>query len=155
MPLSEDILQRLETLESENMIRRLMADYTEVRDRNIGEGDYISNLFTPDGIWEGTGQFEKTLGRFEGREAIRQRFSQKLPFAIHYLTNECITVNGETAVGKWKLWHPSTIQGRAMWVAGHYHNNFIRIDEVWKFRHLRISAIFVAPYEEGWAKIPD
>ncbi len=151
MTFSEDILQRLDALESEGAIRRLMVDYTEVRDHNMGEGDYIANLFTRDGIWEGTGLFEKTLGRFEGREAIKQRFSKQLPFAIHYITNEAIVVNGNTATGKWKLWHPSTINGQAMWVAGHYHNDFVRVDGIWKFRHLRISGIFVANYEEGWA----
>lgn len=154
MSTIEDVLGRLETLESESAIRRLMAEYLATRDFAEEKGRHIAGLFIEDGIWEGAGLFAPLLGSHVGREAIEQRFSKPMPFSVHIAGCESISVNGEEAVGRWVFLQPSVINGQAMWVAGRYDNAFVRVDGQWKFKHIGIEGIFFAPYRDGWAKPP-
>ena len=69
-------------------------------------------LFTEDALWESPG-----LGRFEGREAIRNFFrgaSAIFPFAIHYSLNGHIEVDVDTARARWYLFMPCTVAQSAM-----------------------------------------
>ena len=65
------------------------------------DADGIAMLFTEDALWESPG-----LGRFEGREAIRDFFREAsgiFSFAIHYSLNGHIEVEGDTARARWYL----------------------------------------------------
>lgn len=154
MGTNEDLNQRLDILESEAAIRRLMAEYLEARDLGMESGTYIAHLFVADGIWEGVGRLAEVLGFHQGRDAIERRFSAPLPFSVHFLTNESITVDGDTAVGTWRYLQSTVYQGQAVWIAGRYHNDFVRVEGRWKFQHVRIDAMFMTPYEDGWVKTP-
>jgi SnoaL-like domain len=145
MGTSEDLIQRLDVLESEGTLRRLMAEYLEARDFGAGNGIHIAKLFTDDGIWEGVGQLAAVLGSHEGCDAIERRFSAPLPFSVHFLTNESIIVDGDTAVGTWRYLQSTVYKGQAVWIAGHYHNDFVRVEGQWKFQHVRIDAIASYP----------
>lgn len=150
----EGLLRRVDALESEREIRRLMAEYQDARDFGMGQGAFIANLFTADGIWEGVDRLAEALGSHEGREAIERRFSAPLPFSVHFLTNEAITVEGDIALGTWRFLQTAVYKGQAVWIAGRYRNDFVRVEGQWKFRHVRIEGIFVTPYEDGWVKTP-
>lgn len=152
MSTTENVLSRLEALESAGAIRRLMAEYLATRDFAEEKGQHIASLFVPDGIWEGAGLFAPILGSHAGREAIEQRFSQPMPFSFHLAGCESISVIGDAAVGRWVFLQPSVINGQAMWVAGRYDNEFVRVNGQWKFKHIRVEGIFSCPYEDGWAK---
>ncbi len=154
METSEELRQRLDVLESEGTIRRLIAEYLDARDLGIGGGTHIARLFSADGIWEGVGRLAQVLGSHHGRDAIERRFSVPLPFSVHFLTNESITINGDTAVGAWRYLQSTVYKGQAVWIAGRYSNDFVRIEGQWKFQHVRIDALFVTPYEDGWVKTP-
>ncbi|MBV9228695.1 MAG: nuclear transport factor 2 family protein [Chloroflexi bacterium] len=149
---SEELLHRLDILESEAAIRRLMAEYLDARDLGTGSGAYVARLFSADGIWEGVNRLAEVLGSHQGRDAIARRFSAPLPFSAHFLTNESITIEGDTAVGTWRYLQSTVYQGQAVWIAGRYHNDFVRVEGQWKFQHVRIDALFVTPYEDGWVK---
>ncbi len=154
MRTSEELSQRLDVLESEAAIRRLMAEYLEIRDFGTGSGSGIAGLFSADAIWEGVGRLAAVLGSHHGRHAIERRFSAPLPFSVHFLTNESITIDGDTAVGTWRYLQSTVYKGQAVWVGGRYHNDFVRVQGQWKFQHIRIDAMFVTPYEDGWVKTP-
>jgi hypothetical protein len=154
MITSEDLIRRLDVLESEGAIRRLMAEYLDARDLGTGSGTYIASLFSVDGIWEGVDRLAEVLGSHQGREAIERRFSASLPFSVHFLTNESISIDGDTAVGTWRYLQSAVLKGQAVWIAGRYRNDFVRIEGQWKFRHVRMEAMFVTPYEDGWVKTP-
>ena len=47
-----------------------------------------------------------------------------------------------------------TLQGQALWIAGHYRADFVQTEGGWKIKHLQIENFFSTPYEEGWAKTP-
>lgn len=154
MTTIDDLVRRLDALESESAIRRLMAAYEEARDVQQ-DSEEFARLFTPDGIWEAVGPMAAVLGCHQGREAIARRTAASIrmaPFTAHFLANEAITIEGETASGRWAFLQAATTEGVATWVAGHYHVDFVRDDGRWLIRHLRLNNVFVTPYEEGWAK---
>lgn len=147
-PLSlEARIRRLEDIEE---IRQLKARYAAFCDDHF-DADGIASLFVEEGIWEGAGQ------HLAGREAIR-RFWQPIdpPFASHLLTNPVITVDGDTANGKWWLIGPMTRleEGRqvACWQLATYDDDYIRTAEGWRFRHLRVDLKFRARHADGWAE---
>ena len=90
----EGLESRVRTLEDTNAIRNLKARYAELCDDNYNpEG--IAALFVEDAVWE-----SGSLGRFEGRDAIRDFFrgaSKIFTFAIHCSLNSQIEVTGDTA----------------------------------------------------------
>lgn len=144
--------ERMQAVEDVNAIRNLKSLYAAYCDNNYNP-DGIASLFTDDAVWESKG-----LGRFEGREAIRDFFrgvSHVFTFAIHYSLNGQIDVNGDTAEAQWYLFMPCTlgVDNRAMWRAGIDHETYIRVDGEWKFSSKESAPLFHTPYEEGWAKI--
>src|SRR5690242_11097298 len=113
----EQIERRLHVLEDAEAIRNLKARYAALCD-NQYDADGIAGLFTEDAVWE-----SPALGRFEGRNAIRnffRRASGIFSFAIHYSLNGHIEVDGDTARARWYLFMPCTVAAgnQAMWRAG-------------------------------------
>lgn len=148
-----EIEKRLQALEDIEAIKKLKARYCAYCDEGY-DADGIANLFTEDGVWDG-GLF----GRFEGREAIRSFFqgaSQMIPFALHYVTNSAIEVEGDQAQGTWYLFQACTFAegNQAVWGAGRYQEKYIRIGGEWKFKNLTVASFFWTPYEQGWVKRP-
>jgi ketosteroid isomerase-like protein len=143
--------QRVQTLEDVNAIQHLKARYAAYCDDQYNP-DALAALFTEDAVWESQG-----LGRFEGREAIREFFrgaSQLFTFAIHYSLNGQIDVQGDTARAQWYLFMPCTLgaDNRAMWRAGVDQEEYVRVAGEWKFTRKSSAPLFHTPFEEGWAK---
>jgi hypothetical protein len=152
----DSILKRLDVLESESAIRKLQCAYMEACDFHIGYP--IGELFAPDGVWEGVGRFASGFGATVGREAVAQQFEDdkgRLPYAAHFLTNEQIWVDGDTARAKWMFYEPAEHrQAGAIVIAGRYDNDYVRIDGKWFIKHLRCDDIFVSTLKDGWAGFP-
>ncbi|AQA03987.1 hypothetical protein BVC93_17855 [Mycobacterium sp. MS1601] len=154
----QDVLRRLDRLESESAVRAVKAHYMQWADekRRLGMGE----LFWEDAVWEELDLTGQTVpgARWDGRDAIAQMFNEspeRLHFTVHYLMNEEITVTGDTAVGRWKLLEPCTVRDEtAVWQGGHYVDDFERRDGVWKIRHLRLTLDFQTPYHDGWLRTP-
>ena len=143
--------RRLQALEDAEAIRNLKAYYAALCDDHYN-ADGIAALFTEDAVWE-----SPTLGRFEGREAIREFFrgaAEIFSFAIHYSLNGLIHVNGDTARAQWYLFMPCTVAegNQATWRAGIDHEEYVRRNGVWMFHHKRSQPLMNASFRDGWAK---
>jgi len=69
--------------------------------------------------------------------------------------NPVIDVQGLTAHGTWYFFGAFTFyeNNQAMWQAARYHEDYEKVDGVWKIKHLRIKGPrMAARYETGWAK---
>ena len=148
-----DLQNRVRALEDANEIRNLKAEYAAACDDSY-DPDRIAALFIEDATWESQG-----LGRFEGREAIREFFrgiSGHFVFALHYGLNPSIEVTGDTARARWYLFMPCTVadgsEGRAMWRAGVDDEEYVRVEGKWMFKSKKSAPIFSTPFEEGWAR---
>ena len=147
----ERMERRLQALEDAEAIRNLKARYAALCD-NQYDADGIAMLFTEDALWE-----SPTLGRFEGREAIRGFFREAsgiFSFAIHYSLNGHIEVEGDTARARWYLFMPCTVAAgnRAMWRASIDHETYARVDGIWMFCHKRSEPLMSVSFETGRAK---
>jgi hypothetical protein len=164
--VTAELLARLDALEAQDAIRKLKAAYMQGLDDRLRGA--VADLFWEDAVWEGLP--ERTPegdtpagppgGRTEGRAAIAASFvdaASWMSFTAHFLTNEDITVDGDRAVGRWKLLQACTAAaasgpGTAFWQAGVYVDDFERRDGTWKFAHLRLAMDFRTPVDEGWAR---
>ncbi len=147
----EELERRVRALEDADAIRNLKARYAAYCDDNYNP-DKIADLFVEDAVWE-----SGSLGRFEGREAIREFFrgaSKIFTFAIHYGLNPQIEVTGDTARARWYLFMPCTVaQGnQATWRAGIDDEEYVRVDGEWKFKSKASTGIFSTPFDQGWAQ---
>jgi uncharacterized protein (TIGR02246 family) len=147
------IEERLRVLEDIEEIRQLKARYAAACDDNYN-ADAIAALFTEDALWDGG-----SLGKADGREAIRKFFSRAaefFPFAIHNVMNPIIEVEGDRATAQWYLLQPATMAkgNQAVWLAAVYHDEYVRHDGRWMFKKLTVKPHFLTPYEEGWARKP-
>jgi hypothetical protein len=147
-----DLLQRLETLEGESQVRRLMARYMDLCDvpraaTNVRE---LAGLFSVDAVWEGIGTATaQTFGQHRGRDAVAAFVGSYLPpsehFALnlHYLTSESIQVDGSTAKGQWIMQQISTYADQRSELFGTRLNiDFRRVDGTWLIAHFRTQRLF-------------
>lgn len=148
-----DLERRLRVLEDIEAIKQLKYGYADACDRGY-DFDTLADFFTEDAVWDGG-----TFGRYEGREAIREFFrgvSTDIPFAVHYMMNPIISVDGDKASGRWYLFQTCTFaEGNTPILgAARYDESYQRIAGAWKFRHLTLNSIFWTPLQEGWVKRP-
>ena len=142
---------RLQVLEDTNATRNLKSRYAELCDDNYTP-DGIAALFAEDAVWE-----NESLGRYEGREAIREFFvraSSIFTFAIHYSLNSQIEVTGDRARAQWFLFMPCTLgaNNEAMWRAGIDREEYARIDGAWLFTYKHSTPLFHSPFNKGWSQ---
>ncbi len=153
---------RLGSLEGAEAIRRLKARYGQLADSRYGpdgpkeKGELetiarqISELFTPDAVWDGG----KALGTCRGREEIYARFLEPtLNFSWHYFVKPQIRVEGDRASGCWDILAACTSRkGEPQWMAGYQEDEYRRLDGQWLHSRMRLQVVFLAPYERGWVK---
>jgi hypothetical protein len=153
----DELQARLERLEAERQIARLMYRYVHACDE-LKDAEVVSSFFTEDAVWEGRGRFTE-FGSTVGREAIREMFVENptiLPFTAHFLTNPVIGLSrdGTRGWGQWHTLEAATLRDGAaqVWIAAWYDNDFELVGRDWKIKHIRYTDTFVVPYEEGWLK---
>ena len=113
----EELEKRVRAVEDVEAIRNLKARYGAYCDDNY-DADKIAELFVEDAVWQ-----SGPLGRYEGREAIREFFrgaSKIFTFAVHYYLNAQIEVRGDSAQAKWYSFMPCTVAdgNKAIWRSG-------------------------------------
>lgn len=147
--------QKVDQLLAIEAIKQLKYRYCRYCDTGY-DADGVAGLFVEDGVWDGG----EMLGRFAGRETIREAFAgfaKQIPFAAHMVTNPIITIEGDRAQGRWWLIEPLAAKKRdgavdGRWLVAEYEDEYVRRDGEWKFRTVRILAKFYAPHVEDWAK---
>lgn len=147
-PSLEERIRRLEDIEA---LKQLKSRYARYCDDDY-DAERLAPLFTEDAIWDGG-----ALGRFESRGAIRAFFagaSSVMPFAIHYVTNSVLEVDGDGATGSWYLWQPCVHANgnQALWLAGRYDDVYRREQGAWRFSHVTLDLKMLSPYEAGWSQ---
>lgn len=142
---------RLERLEAESAVRRLIARYFELCDdlgphTPIGE---LAGLFTRDARWEGKGRYLKAFGAYDGRKAIADMLwsycSPSAHFALtaHFLSSESIRINDDGADGRWMMLQTSTYaDGRCDLRSAVLKVRFAVEEGAWRIAHFQSLNIF-------------
>jgi hypothetical protein len=131
----EALAARVQALEDREAIRALILAYGQAHDGR----DYraFSQLFAREGEWVGG------LGSAKGPEAIFELMDRTIGHnpqpggsgTFHVMTNDQIVIDGDRASSttKWIYVTPGG-DGNPRWaLLGHYDDEFIREDGVWKF----------------------
>lgn len=174
---------RLERLEDESAIRRLMANYQRLSDDSYSEAwanrwndtlkttredknETGTSLFSSAGPWwEGIGLSERSFGpspRAKGNAEFLKfgdERQQWMPRMAHHLTNEDIVVTGREAVGHWYSWEAAIVRADhqyvPVWIAGRFRVNFIKEDGRWRIRMIRFEEVFSSRADRGdWVEKP-
>jgi hypothetical protein len=152
---------RLAAVEAHQAIQNLKARYGQLADARYGAdgvvprpkleriADELAALFREDAVWDGGAR----LGVCRGREAIRKRFlAPTLRFSRHYFVKPRIEVVGDRARATWDvLAHCTTADRRALWMSGFEDDEYTREGGVWLHESMKLSVVFLVPYERGWA----
>lgn len=147
----EELAARLTRLEDIEAIKQLKARYCEICDDDHNP-DRITDVFSDNGIWEGRG-----IGKAEGHAAIRELFvgfQKMMSFSQHMVMNPIIEIDDDRAHGTWYFFGPFTFRknNQAKWQSTRYHEDYVKVDGVWKIAHLRVKGPGIsADYETGWA----
>jgi len=148
------LLKRVQQLEDAQAIRELKASYGMGSDRAAAAE--MTAKFAPDGILE-----IERYGIARGKDEILQFYSgARFSWMCHYMVPMSVEVapDGRTASGQWRLWELASSfastdsPAQAVWIAGLYHDDFVKIDGVWKFSHVRLRLDLISPYEQGWLR---
>ena len=140
--MNDDLAARITRLEDIEAIKQLKAEYCDICD-DMHNPDRITALFAEDGIWE-----SETFGKARGHAEIRalfEKFRDMFSFSQHNIMNPRISVDGHAATGVWYIMGPwdSTGEGRRTWMTARYDDDYVKVDGVWKYAHLRADVRFV------------
>ncbi len=141
-------LQRLEDIEA---IARLKARYCQACDDDHNP-DKVAACFIPDGLWEG-----RNIGvHARGHEAIRRyiggvKDSGRIRTSAHIVTNPLITIDGDEAVGAWRLvmlYTGVAPDGAEQFhrIIGFYEDRFVRTEDGWRFASLGVTVEAAGAY---------
>jgi ketosteroid isomerase-like protein len=159
-PSLEALAARLQRLEDIEAIKQLKARYARACDPTH-HVDELMSLFTEDAIFD----VGEEYGCYEGKAAIRKFLEGAddiIPWALHYMISPLIEMaeDGQTAHGSWYLWEPANMPNprtgelEAIWIAGVYHEDFVKQDGQWKFQKITLRMEIMSPYNDGWVKTP-
>jgi len=129
-------------------VKQVKTTYcTHLDARNV---DALVDLFTDDAICEFEAVFgSATDGRWEGKPAIRRQYQDKWGAAgapwtsIHAVTNAVVSVDGDTATGRYYLLDYLITPGRdPLVLLGMYDEDYRRENGVWRICRSRIDVFY-------------
>ncbi len=162
----DELAARLQKVEDRLAIERLQRIF----------GYYLDNRMHKE-AWELFSKNAESIeiadrGVFKGNEGVRKFFVEYLGieneiaqpglFSFHMQLQGVVTVSpdGRTAKGRWYLImiqarpYPAGGPIRSVLAHGVYENEYVKEDEVWKFKKVFMSLHFRSPIGEGWATTP-
>ncbi|GAA2712893.1 nuclear transport factor 2 family protein [Micromonospora olivasterospora] len=179
-PELDQILARVDRLESESEIRRLMASYQRVNDAGSASGvmpawgdldvpagdgtarEQLDTLRSEHGCtWTGVGLSPEGWPHHDG-VAVDQGVPRPdyMPRMMHFLTNERIEVHDDhTATGSWYCWEPAVVQidgaPTPILIVGRADQRFVREHGRWLLAHVDFEEVFSTTFNgPGWVAQP-
>ena len=129
--------ERIAALEDIEAIRRLKAAYCAACDDDH-DGDAVAALFTPDGVWQQSGDRPRAGHEEIAAKMFGIRNAGFMARSAHMVTNPVIDVDGDTATGRWRFVMMFTYaDGKSFErIIGHYEEAYARVDGEWRFTSL-------------------
>ena len=146
----EQQVQRLIDIEDIKILKR---KYAAACDDNYNV-EKLGVLFTEDAVWDGA-----EYGGATTRQGIKDFFSTTpdfVKFALHYVINPIIEVDGDTATGQWLLWQPMVMHegDQAMVLTARYDEQYVRQGGQWLIKHLKVTIESLGQYGGDLGKAP-
>ncbi len=136
---NSDIVRKLADIEDIKRIKGLYCDLIDRirRERKPADAERLAALFTEDAAIDFS---QLNEGIIQGRAAIIEHFTKKLPAAVawmwHSIHSPVIEIAGDEAVGKWTLYALAVFNDNPaappFAAYGRYTDKFRRIGGVWR-----------------------
>ena len=138
-----DLEARIARIEDRTAISELRARYSFLVDQHRAEE--AADLFTEDG------EFHGPIRSYVGREEhIKHYSSQVLSDMWHFICNEIIEIEGDSATGQCYCEMPCVFEGESYVCACSYDDVLAKQDGVWKFRKRTVTFYYFVPLTDGW-----
>lgn len=139
------LADRIRRLEDRAEIAELVARYgIAVDDHDLRA---LVELFTADGVFNG-----HALGTSAGADAVAGYFEERWKqygATFHYNHPGTLSFDGpDSATGVVPGHAEVAFQGRAVWAAFRYEDDYARVDGRWRFRSRRVRFFYVMPLDE-------
>jgi hypothetical protein len=142
--MDDDLLRRVERLETESALARLVYDYCHGLDRR--DMDRYLSIWHRDAIFNTNTEFGNFVGIAEIERGVRENMWPAFKATHHWTVNFVADINEDTATGLSNLTHQGvTADGVAMIVAATYHDQFGRFDGRWLITNRSIETHHFAP----------
>ena len=137
---TDELRARLQQLEDVEAIRRLKAAYCAACDDDH-DGDAVAALFTPDGVWQQSGDRPRVGHEEIAAKMFGIRNAGFMARSAHMVTNPVIDVDGDTATGHWRFLMMFTYADGTRFerIIGHYDERYQRVDGRWLFTSLKAN----------------
>ncbi len=148
----EEVERQVRDLAARDAIRELAAEYC--RQVVLGDTEGVVSLFTEDGsirthLPDGSGREDVTP---RGREQLRKVYSDLSATSLRpCIHNHIIEVDGDSAQGFCSVEIRLTQGGVAYTAAGHYEDEYRRLDGAWRLQHRELHVYHWVPHSSGWA----
>lgn len=146
----EEMAARLARFEDRIEIQSVRYRYCYAIDEH--EFESLVELFTEDCTLDYGG-----LGTYEGHDGVRafatEFVGENLESTAHAVHNPLLTIDGDTASGKWYVTSPITFaDGTGGFRWGRYDETYRRVDGEWRIDDLRLRFIYSMDYgDDGWS----
>ena len=144
----DSLEERIDRLEAESEINRLLADYAHGIDRK--ELDRFMKIFHDDGEFAIPGMFEAAHGT-EAIESLVREVWDGSPETHHWITNATIDFAGpDTATGDaHTICFLRTADGEEGVVCAYYDNSYERRDGAWRANSVAVHVQWMKKVEFG------
>ncbi|MEE2664268.1 MAG: nuclear transport factor 2 family protein [Myxococcota bacterium] len=148
----DELEHRVQDVAARDAIRELTADYCRQVVRGSTEG--MVALFTDDASL--TTHFPEQSGQdsvaYRGAAELREAYADLGAMGLMpFIHNHIIELEGERARGFCSVEIRLTQGGVAYTGAGHYQDEYRRVDGSWRFQSRELFVYHWAPYSQGWA----
>jgi hypothetical protein len=148
------LADRLQRLEDERAVERVMARYGECVD-NSYDLEGMEAILTEDLVWR-----SNAFGEYEGRDAYfdgQREISKGVDWAFHVMSPIRVEVapDGSSAEGTFYLLMLATFIGSdhgrvPIVLTARYDNNFVKSDGTWRCNRMAVNFHQVSSLHEGW-----
>ncbi len=148
----------VDRLEGTRAIKKLQRAFGYYMDRGLW--DEAADLFADDGtveigldgVYVGKARIRDYLQRLGGGRLGLQWGQLDEWLQLQPVVN--VSADGRSARARWRdLGMQGQFQQSASWRDGIYENGYVNDDGIWKIASLHLFINFVAPYEQGWARL--
>ena len=153
-PTIEQRLQRLEDIFAIQKLKRTYIDLVNGGwDRPTHDYRKIPELWIEGGSFDARPQAYLAVGHEQLRDCFKQSHEAS-PFAIHYMTNPVIEVDGDSASGHWEVLVTITLnKDEAFLWMGVNDDRYVRTPQGWRFKSVKCTCAAFTPYQVGWGKM--
>lgn len=138
----DDLVKRIDYLESYAAIQQLIADYAHGFDRE--DPERLAGIWFEDSVFD-VGEFGRHMGRDAIIEGAKGLFGA-IPEQHHWQANQRIEINGDKATGLVALDCAVTAQdGGPHMVGGYYEDTYERRSGEWKIAERRFILEYWTP----------